>query len=94
MENLKARLQRALAATAARLVDDWKYLHRFFSVRLVALGSALLTAWQMMPDKVVDLLPHWIPVAAAYLTLISIAVGVAVKQDFKGKPPADGGPNA
>ena len=78
----KAWLLRAKAAIVARLVDDWRHLHRFFSVWAAAAGSALLTGWQVIPDDMRSYLPHWLPTTAAYLTLACVVIGVAVKQDF------------
>jgi hypothetical protein len=90
MDKLKAWLQRARAAVVARLVDDWRHLHRFFSVWAASAGGALLTGWQVIPDDMRSYLPHWLPVVAAYLTLACVVIGVAVKQDFTRRPPNGG----
>jgi hypothetical protein len=94
MDKFKAWLQRARAAVAARVVDDWRHLHRFYSVKIAALGAAMLTAWEVMPDKAIAFLPHWIPSVAAYATLIGVIAGVLAKQDFSRRPPPNGGADA
>lgn len=94
MGKIKAWLQRAWAAIAARLVDDWRHLHRFLSVRLALISGSVLTGWEVMPERAIAFLPHWIPVAAAYFTLACFVVCVATKQDFSRRPPPNGGADA
>ena len=93
MNGIKTRMAALKAALATRLVDNWKNLHRFYSVWAASIGGGLLTAWQIIPDDMRAYLPHFIPIVAAYVTLICVVIGAATKQDFRGKPPTDGGKN-
>lgn len=81
-----------LESIRARMVDDWRHLHRFYSVRVAAMGAALLTAWPQLPDDIKALLPGWLTKAIAYLILVGVVVGAATHQDFSGRrpPPAEG----
>jgi len=75
---------RWLAAMRARLVDDVRQLHRFYSVRAAAIGAVLLTAWTRLPDDVKALLPGWLSRLIAYAVLLAVVAGAATKQTFKG----------
>ena len=85
------RLNDMAAALRTRLVDDWKQLYRFYSVRMAALGMTLLTVWPQLPDDVKVLLPGWLTRLIAYVILAGIVIGAATRQNLGGKPPADGG---
>ncbi len=101
MEKLKALLQRARAAVAARVVDDWRHLHKFYTTWVAAAGTALLSAWdgiphvwRGIPDDVKAAIPPGIVHAMAYIVLLAVVIGAVTRQDFKrrGDPP-DGGAN-
>jgi hypothetical protein len=73
----------------ARLIDNWKTAWRFWSVRLNALGLAILAfvqfdpvaalaVWNMMPAAVRDVLPRdflvWFGVALFALSMLARVV--------------------
>lgn len=91
MTRIKALLLCAVAYLRSRLVDDWKHLHKFYSVQVAAVGAALLTAWPQLPDDVKALLPGWLSRAIAYLILAGVVISVSTKQDFR-QPPSGGDP--
>ena len=72
-------------AVKARLVDDAKHLHKFYSTWAAGAGAVLLTVWPQIPDDVKAMLPGWLVKAAAYAVLIAVVAGAAVKQDFGAK---------
>lgn len=83
--------RKALAALKSRLVDDWKHLHRFYSVRAAAIGMVLMYAWPKIPDDIKAAFPTWFTQAVGYLILLGVIAGAATAQNFGGKPPANGG---
>lgn len=87
---IAAKWNALIATVRAHLVDDWKQLHKFYSVRAAAAGAVILTAWPEVPDDVKAALPGWVVQGFAYAVLFAAIAGAAVKQDL-GKPPADDG---
>lgn len=50
-----------------RLVENWRRLHRAFSVQAMALAAAIQGAWPSVPDDLKQVLPHnlvhWVSIA-------------------------------
>lgn len=41
-----------------KLVDNWRRMHRTFSVQAMALAAAIQGAWPTVPDDLKAVLPH------------------------------------
>jgi hypothetical protein len=74
-----------------RLIPDWKKCHRFWSVRISALGAAImglftiwpdsaLQLWAAMPDEVRTLIPHRIVSGLAAFVFVMTTASRIVKQ--------------
>jgi membrane protein required for beta-lactamase induction len=68
------------AGAEMKLIDDWKRAYRLFSVQAMALSTAILGTWLVLPDDFKATLPHWIGNAAAIATLIAGVLGRVVQQ--------------
>lgn len=68
-----------------KLIDEWKSAYRMFSVQAMALSTAILGAWLVLPEDWKAMLPHWVGNAAAIVTLVAGILGRLVQQ----KPSAD-----
>jgi len=68
------------------LVEDWRRAHRWLSVRLMALGVALQSAWPLVPDDVKSHLPSWLFSSLSIGILIAAVAGRLVQQAPKDKP--------
>lgn len=78
-----------------RLVDDWRNFHRWWSVRLNALGLAILTwvqfdpvgvlyVWSLLPDDVRYILPPgFLMVVGLALFALSMIARVVKQNDGK-----------
>jgi len=62
------------------LIPDWKKAYRFFSLQAMAIATAILGAWMVLPDDLQATLPGWIPKAAAIVALVCGMVGRLVSQ--------------
>lgn len=63
-----------------RLVPNWKESHRWYSMRAQALSVAILATWQVVPDDLRAVAPHWLQVAVLVLLLSAGIVGRLVEQ--------------
>lgn len=63
-----------------RLIPEWRKAYRLFSVQAMAVATAILGAWLVLPDDLQATLPHWIPKAAAITALLAGIVGRLVPQ--------------
>jgi len=71
-----------------KLIEEWHKSYRLFSVQSMALASALLGTWAVLPDDLKSGLPHWIPNAAGIVILIAGIIGRLVQQGPKEDPDA------
>lgn len=69
-----------------KIIAEWKSAYRMFSVQAMALATALLGAWAVLPDDLRNTLPHWVPNLAGITILIAGILGRLVKQTPE--PPA------
>jgi hypothetical protein len=65
------------------LVEDWKQAHKWLSVKIPVIGSALLGSYVVLPAELKAAIPHWAVVAAAITFLLGGAVGRVVDQTPK-----------
>lgn len=66
-----------------RLVKDWRRSWRWLSMQSMALSTALLASWAVLPDKLQDAIPHpWPAILAAGLLVLGM-VGRLVDQGPK-----------
>jgi len=63
-----------------KLIAEWKRAYRMFSVQAMALSTAILGTWLVLPDDFKATLPHWMGNAAAMATLIAGVLGRLVQQ--------------
>lgn len=66
-----------------KLIDDWKYAWKWFSVQSMALAAAVQGAWVAFGDDLKQNVPHWL---VTVITLGLLAAGIGgrlVKQDSK-----------
>ncbi|MFT3965596.1 MAG: hypothetical protein QM690_06920 [Sphingobium sp.] len=61
----------------ARLIADWRSAWRFWSVRLAALGAALMAGWTSLPPEVRAGMPYANEVAALLFAAVAAARLVA-----------------
>ena len=61
----------------ALLIAEWRSAHRFWSVRLSALGLALMTAWPLIPPELRAMLPYQQHIALAMFALVILSRLVA-----------------
>lgn len=64
----------------AHFVPHWRHVTQFFSVRALALQSAVLIGWAQMPDDLKQSLPHWLLPAIAAFVLFVGTLGAMYKQ--------------
>lgn len=64
----------------ANCVPYWRHVTQFFSVRALALQTAMLIAWAQMPDDLKQALPHWLLPTIAFFVLAVGTVGAMFKQ--------------
>ena len=67
-----------------KLIEEWRKGYRLFSVQAMALATALLGAWAVLPDDLRTTLPHWVPNLAGITILVAGILGRLVQQT----PPA------
>ena len=63
----------------ARLIADWRRAYRLWSVRLSALGLAIMSAWPSIPQEVRELIPGQRWIAAAMFA--AVILGRLVNQE-------------
>lgn len=63
-----------------KLIAEWRKAYRLFSVQAMALSTAILGAWLVLPDDWKAMLPHWVGNAAAIATLVCGILGRLVDQ--------------
>lgn len=63
-----------------KLIENWREAYRLFSVQAMAIATAILGAWLVIPDDLQATLPQWIPKAAAITALVCGMVGRLVQQ--------------
>jgi hypothetical protein len=57
-----------------RLVQDWRKCHKWLSVRCMAIATAILATWSMMPDDLKAGIPHqWV----MYIAMAFMGLGIA-----------------
>ncbi len=72
-----------------KLIDNAGKWYRMFSVQAMVLASAVLGAWQVLPDDLKATLPPWVATAAA-ITLLALGIaGRLVDQGAITQPPSD-----
>jgi hypothetical protein len=65
------------------LVHNWRFAWRFFSMQAMAINTAFLATWAVLPDDIKSALPSWlVPVAAVFLLVVGMA-GRIIKQPEK-----------
>jgi hypothetical protein len=63
-----------------KLVDNWKRMHRAFSVQAMAAAAAIQGAWPTIPDDLKAALPHGIVHWVSIALLVAGIVGRLVDQ--------------
>ena len=65
------------------LIHNWRAAWRFFSMQAMALNTAFLATWAVLPDDLKSALPSWL-VPSAAVALLVIGMGSRlVKQEPK-----------
>ena len=65
------------------LVSNWRKAWTFFSMQAMAINTAFLATWAILPDDIKSGLPSWlVPFAAVFLLVIGM-VGRLIKQPDK-----------
>lgn len=62
------------------LVENWKSLHRSFSVWAMGFSTIFLQVWALMPDDLKTQLPPWVGPPLASGILVLGIIGRYVKQ--------------
>ena len=57
-----------------KLVDNWRRLHRAFSVQAMALAAAIQGAWPSVPDDLKAVLPHNL---VHWISILLLVAGIA-----------------
>ncbi|MET0362550.1 MAG: hypothetical protein ABW048_12465 [Sphingobium sp.] len=70
-----------------RLISGWRQAWRLWSVRIAALGAALMSAWPALPPHLLTALPYADRIAA--LLFVAVAFARVVAQGAN-HPPHDG----
>ena len=71
-----------------KLVDNWRSLWRAFSMQAMVAATAVLGAWQILPDDLKATLPPWVATAAASTLLVLGIIGRMVDQpSITARPP-------
>jgi hypothetical protein len=70
-----------------RLITGWRQAWRLWSVRIAALGAALMSAWPALPTQLLTALPYADRLAALMFVAVAFARVVAQGGDH---PPHDG----
>lgn len=63
-----------------RLVANWKQCHRWYSVRAQALSVAVFATWQLVPEDLRAVAPHWLQVTVLVLMLLAGLASRLVEQ--------------
>lgn len=68
-----------------KLIEEWRSAWKWFSVQSMALATAALVTWGLIPEDLKTALPSWlVPIFAAGLLILGIA-GRLVQQNPKGE---------
>lgn len=70
-----------------RLVPNWHNAHRWLSTRAMALATALLITWPMVPSDLRATAPEWLQRGALCLILLGGLAGRLVIQEDKDADP-------
>lgn len=73
-------LSQATAVADRYFVPHWRLVTHFFSVRALALQTAMLVAWAQMPDDLKNALPHWLLPAIGGFVLFVGTLGAMFNQ--------------
>lgn len=63
-----------------KLIENWKASWRLFSVQAMAISSAGLATWAVLPEDLKAALPHWLVPMMAAVTMILGIVGRLILQ--------------
>lgn len=63
-----------------KLSPNWKTNHARYSVKVLALGAAVTTAWMGVPDDLKHALPGWLPTAVACSIFVLGLLGAYLAQ--------------
>jgi hypothetical protein len=66
--------------TMTHFRDDVRIAYKFVSIRLLAIGTAMQTAWLFLPDSLKDKFPEHFGAWIAYFIFFTTAYGVLYKQ--------------
>jgi type VI protein secretion system component VasF len=73
-----------------KLIDEWRRAHRMLSMQAMSAATALLGAWNALPDSLQTLVPQRYVLWTAVALLVLGMVGRLVKQDSVSGVPAEG----
>ena len=65
----------------ARLIADWRKAYRLWSVRLAAIGLAVMSAWPSIPQEIREQIPGQRWIAAAIFA--AVILGRLINQEKK-----------
>jgi type VI protein secretion system component VasF len=74
-----------------QLIDEWRRAHRMLSMQAMTAATALLGAWQALPDTMQALIPERYVLWVAVALLVLGMVGRLVKQPSVSDVPATDG---
>ena len=63
-----------------KLIENWREAYRLFSVQAMAIATAGLAAWMVLPDDLKSSLPGWVDNAAAIVILVCGVLGRLIDQ--------------
>lgn len=63
-----------------KLIDEWKQAYKLFSVQAMAIATAGLAAWMVLPEDLKSSLPGWVDNAAAIVILVCGVLGRLIDQ--------------
>lgn len=63
-----------------KLVDNWRRLHRAFSVQAMAIAAAIQATWPSIPEDLKATLPHHLVNIVSVVLLVAGIVGRMVDQ--------------
>lgn len=63
-----------------RLVKEWRRCWRMFSMQSMAVSTALLAAWGLLPDNLVEALPSGVITTVAIVVLVLGMIGRIIDQ--------------
>lgn len=73
-----------------KLIDEWRKAHRMLSMQAMSAATALLGAWNALPESLQALVPQRYVLWTAVALLVLGMVGRLVKQDSVSGAPDQG----